>query len=236
MIGSYLHIIDEIRPDGFILENVESILHPHNIQAVNDLAEAIDMMNYNFVLVKANACDYGVPQKRKRVFFVASRKKIDFQPKPTNFESPEGDQLPYERVIDWIGRFDTNEYADERDSTEGRHHEALIQVPPGGNYISLSERRGYVPELFKAGTRYWTFLLKLHPYRPSWTIIASPGHWEGPFHWNNRRLRNCELAAIQTFPLDYKFCGSPRSVHKQIGNAVPCLLAKHMCQYLSEII
>ena len=212
MIGSYLHIIDEIRPDGFILENVE------------------------FVLVKANACDYGVPQKRKRVFFVASRKKIDFQPKPTNFESPEGDQLPYERVIDWIGRFDTNEFADERDSTEGRHHEALIQVPPGGNYISLSERRGYVPELFKAGTRYWTFLLKLHPYRPSWTIIASPGHWEGPFHWNNRRLRNCELAAIQTFPLDYKFCGSPRSVHKQIGNAVPCLLAKHMCHYLSEII
>ena len=54
MIGSYLHIIDEIRPDGFILENVESILHPHNIQAGNDLAEAIDMMNYNFVLVKAN--------------------------------------------------------------------------------------------------------------------------------------------------------------------------------------
>jgi DNA (cytosine-5)-methyltransferase 1 len=49
-------------------------------------------------------------------------------------------------------------------------------------------------------------------------------------------LRNCELAAIQTFSLDYKFCGSPRSVHKQIGNAVPCLLAKHMCQYLSEII
>ncbi len=236
MIGSYLHLIDEIRPDGFILENVESIMHPHNIQAVNDLAEAIDIMNYNFVLVKANACDYGVPQKRKRVFFIASRKKINIHPRPTNFENPEGNQLPYERVIDWIGRFDTTKFADERDSTEGRHHEALIQVPPGGNYISLSERRGYVPELFKAGTRYWTFLLKLHPYRPSWTIIASPGHWEGPFHWNNRRLRNCELAAIQTFPLDYKFCGSPRSVHKQIGNAVPCLLAKHMCQYLSEII
>ena len=236
MIGSYLNIIDEIRPDGFILENVESILHPHNIQAVNDLAEAIDKMNYNFVLIKANACDYGVPQKRKRVFFIASRKKIRKQPAPTNFENPSNGQLPYERVIDWIGRFDSNKYADERDNTEGLHHDALIQVPPGGNYISLSERRGYVPELFKAGTRYWTFLLKLHPYRPSWTIIASPGHWEGPFHWNNRRLRNCELAAIQTFPLDYKFCGSPRSVHKQIGNAVPCILAKHMCKYLSEII
>ena len=193
-------------------------------------------MNYNFILVKANACDYGVPQKRKRVFFVASRKKIEIKPTITNYEKPDGDQKPYEKVIDWIGRFDTAEFESERDSTEGRHHHALIQVPPGGNYISLSERRGYVPELFKAGTRYWTFLLKLHPLQPSWTIIASPGHWEGPFHWNNRRLRNCELAAIQTFPLDYKFCGSPRSIHKQIGNAVPCLLAKQMCKYLIDII
>lgn len=236
MIGSYLHIIDEIRPDGFILENVESILHPHNIQAVNDLAEAIDKMNYHFTLVKANACDYGVPQKRKRVFFIASKKTINSKPIQTNFEHPDEGQQPYENVIDWIGRFDTDSFKSELDSTEGLHHDALIQVPPGSNYISLSDRRGHVPALFKAGTRYWTFLLKLHPYRPSWTIIASPGHWEGPFHWNNRRLRNCELAAIQTFPIDYHFVGSVRSVHRQIGNAVPCLLAKTMCQYLKEIV
>ena len=236
MIGSYLHIIDEIRPDGFILENVESILHPHNIQAVNDLAEAIDKMNYHFILVKANACDYGVPQKRKRVFFIASRKKIVQQPIKTHFEVPLDGQQPYERVIDWIGRFDSEEYASDRDSTEGLHHNALIQVPPGSNYISLSERRGHKPELFRAGSRYWTFLLKLHPYSPSWTIIAQPGHWEGPFHWNNRRLRNCELASIQTFPFDYKFAGSERSVHRQIGNAVPCLLAKSMSVFLKTII
>ena len=236
MIGAYLNIIDDIKPDGFILENVESILHPHNRQAVDDLAEAIDQMNYHFVLVKANACDYGVPQKRKRVFFIASRNPIEQMPIPTNFEFPENGQAGYENVIDWIGRFDKDVYASENDSIEGLHHDALVQVPPGSNYIALSERRGHVPELFKAGTRYWTFLLKLHPFKPSWTIIASPGHWEGPFHWNNRRLRNCELAAIQTFPLDYKFYGSIRSVHKQIGNAVPCLLAKKMCEYLKSIV
>ena len=236
MIGAYLHIIDEIRPDGFILENVESILHPHNIQAVYDLEEALDKMNYHFKLIKANACDYGVPQKRKRVFFIASRKEINIDPVVTNFQDPKDSQKGYERVIDWIGRFDNDTYASEFDSTEGLHHDALIQVPPGGNYISLSEKRGHFPGLFKAGTRYWTFLLKLHPYLPSWTIIAQPGHWEGPFHWNNRRLRNCELAAIQTFPIDYKFYGSLRSVHKQIGNAVPCLLAKSMCNYLKSVI
>ena len=236
MIGSYLGIIDDIKPDGFILENVESILHPHNRQAVDDLAEALDQMNYNYVLVKANACDYGVPQKRKRVFFIASKRKINSFPIPTHSEKSEGGKLPYERVIDWIGRFDVKHSLVESDSAEGLHHNALIQVPPGSNYIALSERRGHVPELFKPGTRYWTFLLKLHPYMPSWTIIAQPGHWEGPFHWNNRRLRNEELAAIQTFPIDYKFVGSPRSIHKQIGNAVPCLLAQSMCNFLKEII
>lgn len=236
MIGSYLGLIDEIRPDGFILENVESILHPHNIQAVTDLAEALEQMNYNYVLVKANACDYGVPQKRKRVFFIASKKRILSTPNPTHSENPEDGLLPYERVIDWIGRFDTQDIISPAESTEGLHHNALIQVPPGSNYIALSERRGHIPELFKPGARYWTFLLKLHPYMPSWTIIASPGHWEGPFHWNNRRLRNEELAAIQTFPIDYHFVGSPRSIHRQIGNAVPCLLAQNMCNFLKEIV
>jgi DNA (cytosine-5)-methyltransferase 1 len=90
--------------------------------------------------------------------------------------------------------------------------------------------------LFRPGSRYWTFLLKLHPCLPSWTIIAQPGHWEGPFHWTNRRLRNCELASIQTFPVDYVFRGSVRSVRKQIGNAVPCVLAKSMCNFLTEVI
>ena len=236
MIGSYLGIIDDIKPDGFILENVESILHPHNRQAVEDLAEALEQMHYNYVLVKANACDYGVPQKRKRVFFIASKKKITSYPTPTHSENGEDDKLPYERVVDWIGRFDNPNTILDSDSTEGRHHEALLQVPPGSNYIALSERRGHIPELFRPGTRYWTFLLKLHPYMPSWTIIAQPGHWEGPFHWNNRRLRNEELAAIQTFPIDYTFVGSPRSIHKQIGNAVPCLLAKSMCKFLEDII
>lgn len=236
MIGSYLGIIDDIRPDGFILENVESILHPHNIQAVEDLANALVQMNYNYVLIKANACDYGVPQKRKRVFFIASKQKINGMPIETNSETGENGKPTYERVIDWIGRFDIPELVSETDGTEGRHHDALIQVPPGSNYIALSENRGHIPELFKSGTRYWTFLLKLHPYLPSWTIIAQPGHWEGPFHWNNRRLRNCELAAIQTFPLDYTFVGSSRSIHKQIGNAVPCLLAKNMCSFLKGIV
>lgn len=237
MIGSYLNIIDEIRPDGFILENVESILHPSNIQAIYDLQEVLDTMGYKYVIQRVNAADYGVPQRRKRVFVIASKKKIKELPIPTCSEDPSNTNLrPYERVIDWIGVYDSNKYATELDSIEGRYFQHIPLVPPGTNYISLSSRRGYTEPYFTAGTRYWTFLLKLHPLQTSWTIISSPGHWEGPFHWNNRRLRSEEIAAIQTFPTDYQILGSPRVIHKQVGNAVPCILGKQMIECLVKNI
>ena len=100
----------------------------------------------------------------------------------------------------------------------------------------MSERAGHPDPKFVAGKRYWSSLLKLNPILPSWTIIASPGHWEGPFHWNNRRLTNREAAAIQTFPDDYIFKGSTRSIRKQIGNAVPPLLAKKVVEELCRWI
>lgn len=228
MIGAYLKLIDEIRPDGFILENVESILHPHNIQAILDLQETLDEMGYNYIVEKVNAIDFGIPQKRKRVFVIASLKKIKSHPIKTENNSI--------RVVDWIGRFDSSDYACQTDSTEGKYDMHLKMVPPGSNYISLSARRGYTEPYFVAGKRYWTFLLKLHPLEPSWTIISQPGHWEGPFHWTSRRLRTPEISAIQTFPLDYVIVGSPRVQHKQIGNAVPCLLGKQIINCLIENI
>ena len=100
--------------------------------------------------------------------------------------------------------------------------------------MHLTERDNHPNPKFIAGKRYWTFLLKHDPNKPSNTIISAPGHWEGPFHWKNRRLRIKELAAIQSFPCDYNFFGSRRSIIKQIGNAVPPLLAKKVVKSLIE--
>lgn len=240
MIGNYLRLISDLKPNGFILENVESILHPKNIHAVDDLVLAIEKLGYNHKICKVNAIDFGIPQKRKRVFIVASKKQFTTELLKTHGSDKEillnNNLKPYERVIDWIGKFDNFIYSDNYDSTEGKYFEDLLAVPPGSNYISLTERKGYSNPKFIAGTRYWTFLLKLHPLQPSWTIISSPGHWEGPFHWNSRRLRMKEIAAIQTFPEDYHFVGSRRSIQKQIGNAVPPLLGKKIIEYLTENI
>lgn len=237
MIGQYLRMIQELNPDGFILENVESLLHPKNKQAVRELEEAIDKLGYKFIIYRANALDFGVPQKRKRVFFIASKNGIIGEPTKTHGSEKElllnKDLKPYERVIDWIGKFDVDKYFEPEESTAGKtYDEELKQIPPGKNYFALTERDGHPNPKFEANKRFWSFLLKLHPNLPSWTIAAQPGPWVGPFHWNNRRLRVPEIAALQTFPEDYHFVGTRRSIQKQIGNAVPSLLGEAIVKHL----
>ena len=240
LITPYFKIISELKPDGFVLENVESILHPSNAEAVRNIEEHMVKLGYHYCMLKVNAAEYGIPQKRKRVFFLASKKNINAILTPTHGSEKECIQnhnlLPYERVIDWIGAFDSISRNDSSLIVEGKWMHELTCVPFGKNYISLTARENYPHPVFEAGKRYWSSLLKLHPLLPSWTIIASPGHWEGPFHWQNRRLSIRELAGIQTFPDDYNFFGSAYSQHKQIGNAVPPLLAKIIVEELCKWI
>ncbi|MFC2039849.1 DNA cytosine methyltransferase [Chloroflexota bacterium] len=241
LIKPYFRVIEEIQPDGFLIENVESILHPTNHEAVEAIYDNIARLNYYCSLLKINAADYGIPQKRKRVFFLASKKKIDAVLPPTHGSEKQRRINPalksYARVIDWIGLFDLPEYCEQENlSTDGKWEYELKCIPFGRNYIALSAQSGHPNPKFVAGKRYWSSLLKLHPLEPSWTVIASPGHWEGPFHWKNRRLNLKELAAIQTFPDDYAFFGSARSKRRQIGNAVPPMLAQKIVSELCKWI
>ncbi|HKN45625.1 MAG TPA: DNA cytosine methyltransferase, partial [Propionibacteriaceae bacterium] len=66
------------------------------------------------------------------------------------------------------------------------------------------------------------------PGQPSWTIAAAPGPWTGPFHWDSRRLRVPELAALQAFPAGYELAGTRREQVRQLGNAVPPPVARQM--------
>lgn len=107
----------------------------------------------------------------------------------------------------------------------GRWAELLPTVPEGSNYLWHTDRGGGLP-LFGWRRRFWNFLLKLAKSRPAWTIQAQPGPSVGPFHWNNRRLSVRELCRIQTFPDNVEITGNRMAAQRQIGNAVPSLLAE----------
>ena len=109
-------------------------------------------------------------------------------------------------------------------------------IPPGDNYLFFTEKRGCQKPLFKWKSRYWTFLLKLSPNRPSWTIQASFSNNQGPFHWRNRFLRIEEIKRIQTIDDDYIICGDFKEQWRQIGNAVPSLIAELIAKELLKFL
>lgn len=239
LVDEYLRVVTDIKPDGFVFENVESLLHPTNRSIVSRFIEIITENGYSYKIIRANALDYGVPQKRKRLFIIGTKGvfKRD-EPVKTHGDPATCAQSglkPYAAVGSFIREFESDAYAEDYEITKGGiHYEDLCEVPPGQNYKALTAWAGYPNPKFVADKRFWSFLLKLSPDLPSWTITAQPGPWVGPFHWTNRRLRAPEAAAIQTFPRGYKFCGNRRSVQKQIGNAVPCLMGKAMIEFLKE--
>lgn len=222
--------MNETKADAFLFENVASILHPRNISNFRKIITSFQSSGFNVNYLKVNAVEYGVPQKRQRVIIVGLKNNKPKFPEPTHAASPdkvitERNVLPTVRVADVISEFDDKKYYEDGEVVSGRWEEALREIPPGGNYKALSAWAGHPKPLFEAETRFWHFLLKLHPDLPSWTITASPGPWTGPFHWDDRRLRIPELAAIQGFPKGYTFVGSRRERIRQIGNAVPPRLA-----------
>lgn len=241
LVNEYLRVVSDLGPDGFVFENVESLLHPTNKVIVDKFIEIITELGYNYKIVKANAQDYGVPQKRHRLFIVGTKGKFKTEEPRKTHCAPENcaktGLLPYVNVGKVIEEFDKPEFFEPEEIVDGgTYAEDLKEVPPGMNYKALTAWYGYPNPKFVAEKRYWSFLLKLSPDMPSWTITAQPGPWIGPFHWSSRRLRVPEIAAIQTFPKNYKFYGSRRSIQMQIGNAVPPLMGKAMIEYVRESI
>jgi len=233
LLEEFWRLVTEAKADGFVMENVTSLLHPRNKPAFDAVLAAFRASGYQCTPVRAEATSYGVPQKRERVFILGSKKSLPVVPTPTHKSSkePAGSDLPPAPPVGpFLEPFSGPGFFEEGEVVVGRWAECLREIPPGWNYKHLTEWAGHPNPLFEAETRFWNFLLKLNPDSPSWTINANPGPWVGPFHWDNRRLRSQELAAIQTFPPGYMFSGSRRERVRQIGNAVPSLFAKAMIE------
>ena len=124
-----------------------------------------------------------------------------------------------------IGDLDINLPEDKDNLAGSKHKNLLKQIPPGENYLFFTKERGHNNPKFKWRSRYWSFLLKLSPKEPSWTIQASFSNNMGPFHWKNRFLRINEIKRIQTFPDNYKLMGDFKDQWRLVGNAVPPTLA-----------
>jgi DNA (cytosine-5)-methyltransferase 1 len=236
----YMRVLNDTLPHAFLLENVFGLAYKGKDEGLRFLEDALSLINknnsvnYSFEWRVLNAADYGIPQIRERVFIIGhiDGKKFSFpnkkfyNPNKANSQVSLFDKLePYRSSWDAIGDLDEKQSTPRKTEVGGKWGALLPSIPPGENYLYHTNRGGG-SEIFKWRSRYWSFLLKLHPDKPSWTIQAQPGTAIGPFHWNNRRLTMREMARIQTFPDDVDIQGGITNVQKQLGNAVPSALAE----------
>lgn len=238
LLMEFWRLVMESNADGFVFENVPSLKHPRNRPLYERLISSAIEAGYEVTELTARAAAYGVAQTRERVVVLGSRKRKPLIPSESH-SIAETDGLllpPAVTAGEALEGLDTPKFFEPEEVVAGRWADHLTEVPPGWNYKALTEWAGHPSPTFVAETRFWNFLLKLSPDRPSWTIAASPGPWTGPFHWNNRRLRIPELAALQGFPRNYIIEGPRRERVRQMGNAVPVPLAKAMVHSVLESI
>ena len=229
------------RPDFFVIENVKGMLTLNKGAFVRDIIERFgpDGLGYSISYKLLNAADYGIPQNRFRVFYVGIKGKEFVFPEPYGYRLSAKDG-----ISDLLGADNThygsepqNDFQREmrgnqkhpinQDYTE--HSEQTVRIismiPDGGNIKSLPPEYWQVRKYNKAFER-------MSSERPSNTIDT--GH-RNYFHYAEPRIPTVrESARIQSFPDSFEILGTRGSQYKQVGNAVPPVLARIIAEEIKK--
>jgi DNA (cytosine-5)-methyltransferase 1 len=206
------------------------------IRKALEIINAKQKTQYQASVAVLNAADFGVPQLRRRLFIVGARDGTRFQfPAPTHFNPTEVASADHR--CRWRTAWDALHDVPVPDlkplSVRGKWAGLLPSIPEGQNYLWHTERGGGEP-IFGWRRRFWSFLLKIAKDQPAWTLAAQPGPATGPFHWDNRRLSMREMARLQAFPDNLAIVGAIGDVQRQLGNAVPSLLAEVLAREIAR--
>lgn len=244
---SFLRFVDYFKPKGFVMENVPNILSMGNGVIKNQILNDFEDIGYKISYDKLLASDFAVPQNRRRAFFVGLKNNLEFEfpePKTIDNKITSGDaisDLP-KNSLDDGSQYTINPQSNfQREMRNGNkvvfnhqitnHKEKTIEiiamVPDGGNYKDLPKELHETRKVNIAWTR-------LNSKKPSFTIDTGHRHH---FHYKFNRVPTVrESARIQSFRDDFIFCGSKTSQYKQVGNAVPPLLAREIALKIKKYL
>lgn len=248
---SYMDVIERVQPRAFVMENVPEILQSREFQQI---AKTTKDLGYRYAAGVLNAADYGVPQRRRRAIVIATRVGTPILPAPTH-KSPkqrdgalfDGQLAPWRTVRDAIAdlpkpvgiEIRVGSVPPPMDLHFGRTPTSMSLeryrcVPEGGNRVDLLRRRpDLTPKCWvhkQGGTdlfgRLWwdapAFTIRTEFFKPEKGRYLHPSQ--------HRPITHREAARLMSFPDDFRFCGTKIEVAKQIGNAVPPLLARRVAE------
>jgi len=201
-----IRVIKDKKPLFFLAENVKGLLNIGKGEVIKMIAADFSGIGYKVKYQLLNAADYGVPQLRQRVIIVGVRNDIDFE---YTFPAPQYNETGTDGLKHWVS---------VKDALQD------LPDPDEPNDLANHEYSKYKITV----SRYLGHRL-IDGDKPAPTVTARGDERGGVVvlhHYNNKRRMSCrELAAIQSFPLDYAFAGNRSSVYRQVANAVPPLLA-----------
>ena len=245
---SYIRFVQEIKPKAFVIENVPGLVSLFKGQIKNSIIERLTNLGYKVGYRILCAADYGVPQSRKRVVFVGLKKEFfDFDRiKEEDMVTCEMALSDLPPLIDSLGEdpaeYETlpqNKYQKlmRKNSVQVRNHIAaahsekvrniIALVPDGGNYKDLPDEYRNTRNFHVAWTRF-------RSDKPAPTIDTGHRHH---FHYKYNRVPTVrECARLQSFPDDFIFEGNKTQQFRQVGNAVPPIMAKAIAEALLEYL
>jgi len=221
LVWEYLRIIKEIQPAAFVFENVAGLKSIHEGKLYEEILESLTLGGmYTVSAHNYQLADFGIPQFRERIFFIGA-KNGNQVPQMTPTHGDSTNLNPY-RTAEEALRFMPKPGIDcPLPNHVGRKHSQRIVDRYSG--LVFGERD---PK---------TRINKLHPKRPSYTIIVGSDNGGGKGHvhpFTPREVTPRESARIQTFPDWWQFHGSGRHVIRQVGNAVPPLFAAQLAEHV----
>ena len=242
----YCRVVEHVRPEFFLIENVKGLTTLDGGAFKDDIINKFTNLGYNVSFKVLNAADYGVPQNRYRVFFVGMKEKEFEFPKPFGFQLTASDAISDLPIID-----DDNGFQDQypypgtpansfqalmrQNSSCVRNHQITVHSEQTKSIISLIPDGGGIKDLPR---EYWDVrkynkaFERMSKDRPSNTVDT--GH-RNYFHYKFNRIPTArENARIQSFPDTFTFLGNKTSQYKQIGNAVPPLLAEAIAKSIKS--
>jgi DNA (cytosine-5)-methyltransferase 1 len=218
----FVRIVRDKQPKFFVAENVKGILSLGKGEVFKRIIQDFADIGFHTRWHLFNSADYGVPQRRERVFILGIREDlpetlVKFPPQPTHAEPDRAFLLgldPWVSVGEALG-----EIPEPDEEHDLMNHEASQYNLRFNGYLGHRE---------------------IDPDKPCPTITARGDERGGVvIHHhpkNHRRLSARETALVQSFPIDFKFAGSKTNVYRQVGNAVPPLLAKAVAGCIAEAI
>lgn len=256
LIFTFMDVIEKIKPRAFVLENVKALASLEKWGPIRAaLFSKARRLGYNFLQIELlNAINYGVPQKRERMFFIGIKgaKKIikNWYGFSSHLEKYEKTASPIKELFNELGPLGVegnktvcsakitlarepilrkSAYAGMIFNGAGRPINAngysnTLPASMGGNRTPIIDEN----QIFNGGESW------IENYHSKLCTGEKPKKINIPNYL--RRITVEEAARIQTFPEYYKFAGKQNSIYSQIGNAVPCELAYAVGAALRDVL